>query len=130
MDAALPGAPRFAKLDEVSLNRKKSLSLSLTAWSKRTLVESSELGLDQLPMNWPNPFAAFSSPLGLGTGNAFMTGRRPVPAGFLPAPGPDEGPAPVPRIQRSGTKPAEAACGLAKRSPSYDTKKNVLSLPL
>jgi len=30
----------------------------------------------------------------------------------------------------SGTKPAAAGWGLARRSPSYDTKNNVLSLPL
>ena len=47
-EGLVPCDPRLAVLDGVSLNRKKSRSLSLTAWSKRTLTESSELGFDQL----------------------------------------------------------------------------------
>jgi hypothetical protein len=42
--------PRVAAVELVSLNRKKSFSWSFITWSNRTLVESSELGLDQLPM--------------------------------------------------------------------------------
>jgi hypothetical protein len=47
--------PRVAELEPVSLNRKKSLNLSFTTWSNRTLVELIELGLDQLPMYWAMP---------------------------------------------------------------------------
>ena len=67
-------APRVAELEVVSLKRKKSLSLSFTTWSNRTLVEFSEPGLDQLPMYWAIPFAASSIPFGLGRGNAFSAG--------------------------------------------------------
>src|SRR5947209_4099965 len=88
---------RVAVLEGVSLKRKNSLSLSLTAWSNRTLVESSELGFDQLPINCPVPFVASGTPLELGKGNAFITGRSGPAAGALP-----DGQAPVPRIQRSG----------------------------
>src|SRR6267154_4115970 len=123
------GDPRVAELEDVSLNRKKTLNLLFTRWSTRTLVESIEPGLDQVPMNWPNPFAASSSPLGLGSGNALIAGRSALPAGILPAPGPDVGHGAIPLMQRSGTGLAVAACGAVSRNPSYETKKNVLSLP-
>src|SRR5207249_3847852 len=79
----VPPAARVAVLELVSLNRKKSFTLSLTAWSNRTLVELIELGLDQLPMNWPIPFLASSSPFGLGTGKASIAGRSALAAGCL-----------------------------------------------
>src|SRR5437660_10979173 len=67
-----PGAvPRAEALDPVSLNRKNSLSLSLTTWSNRTLVESSEAGLDQLPL-YSAQTSQKSCPL--GTGKAFNMG--------------------------------------------------------
>src|SRR5947207_2320792 len=46
---------RNAALEVVSLNRKKSLTLSFTTWSKRTLVELIELGLDQVAMYSAKP---------------------------------------------------------------------------
>ena len=58
----------------MSLNRKKSLSLSFTTWSNRTLVELIEAGFDQLPMYWAIPFAASSIPLG------FAQERHSAPA--------------------------------------------------
>src|ERR1700722_3900580 len=105
---------RADELDVVSLNRKKSRSLSFTAWSKRTLVESIDAGLDQLPKNWPNPFLASSTPLGLGNGNALIAVRTALAAGFLP-----DGQAPIALMQRSGTKMSLlAACGAVRRNPS------------
>src|SRR6266851_8727863 len=95
-------SPRLAELDPVSANRKKSLSLSFTTWSNRTLVESMELGLDQLATYCAKPFAVSSGPL--GTGKAFNTGCN--------AAGADA------RIATSGTKLIEAGCGLVKRKPS------------
>src|SRR6266849_1035125 len=105
---------RAAEYEAVSLNRKKSLSLSFTTWSSRALVELIELGLDQVPINCAKPFAVSSGPL--GTGKAFNTGLRGVAAAAL--------------IAASGTKLIEAGCGLIRRSTSYETKKNVLSFPL
>src|SRR5207245_5675139 len=100
-----PGAvPRAEALDPVSLNRKKSLSLSLTTWSNRTLVESSELGLDQLPLNSAQP-SPKSCPL--GTGKAFNTGCSSAGAGLsLPVQV-----AACPRKQRFGTPKIAAGCG-------------------
>src|SRR5271157_5693051 len=56
---SIANAPRVVELEPVSLNRKKSLNLSLTTWSNRTLVEFSELGLDQPAMYWANPFCSW-----------------------------------------------------------------------
>src|SRR5260370_36529845 len=98
---------RLAELDPVSPNRKKSLNLSFTTWSNRTVVESSEPGLDQLAINCAKPFAVSSGPLGIG--NAFNTGLRGAGAAA--------------RKAASGTKLIEAGCGLVKRSAPYGAKK-------
>ena len=65
--------PKIAELEKVLLKRKNNRVLSLITWSNRTLVESMELGLDQLPMNWATPFAASSSgAFGVGSGKAVL----------------------------------------------------------
>src|SRR5258708_5072817 len=78
------------------------------------LAESRELGLDHVPMNCAMPFVVSSNPL--GTGNAFSTWFRGASA--------------LDRRVASGTKLVVAACGAARRNPSYETNKNVLSFPL
>src|SRR6266404_1446164 len=104
MLATTPGEddPRVVVLESVSLNRKNSLILSFTAWSKRTPVEFSEFGLDQVPMNSAMPFAASSNPF--GTGYVFSNWFR--------------GEGALVRKAASGTKLAAAGCGAVKRSPS------------
>ena len=57
----------------MSLNRKKSFSLSFTTWSRRILPESIALGFDQLPKKKDIPFAVLSMALGLCSGHAFST---------------------------------------------------------
>src|SRR2546423_5790058 len=110
--------------EPVSLTRKNSLTFSLTKWSSRTLVESIELGLDQLPMNWAQPSPRSCA---LGTGNALSTGCSAGSAGFSPVAAQALA---WPRKQRSGTGLIEAACGCISRKLSWETKKKVLSFPL
>ncbi len=78
------------------LNRKNSLSFSFTTWSNRALVELSEFGLDQLPINWAIPSPKFN-PFALGSGKAFSALFRGAGA--------------LARNAASGTKLAVAACG-------------------
>src|SRR6266478_2019061 len=109
-----PAAGRVAELDCVSLKRENSLSLSFITWSNRTLVESRELGLDQVAVYaarlscfWPvgghwgsvvgSQATKTSGPL--GTGKAWTTGWSALGAGFLP-----DTQALIPRMHRSGTK--------------------------
>src|SRR5437868_11873589 len=66
--------PRDPALEPVSLNRKNSFSLSLTTWSNRTLVESSELLFVQLAIYCAVLSDGLSIPPGVGKGKAFKTG--------------------------------------------------------
>ena len=70
-----------------------------------TLVESIELGLDQLPMNWAQPSPRSCA---LGTGNALSTGCSAASAGLSPVVAQALA---WPRKQRSGTGLIDAACG-------------------
>src|SRR2546430_13941511 len=99
----IDGGSRMDKSEPVSLNRKNSLSFSPTISSKRTLVESMELGFDQLALNGAKP-SPNSVPL--ATGKALRTGWMAGSAGTMPE---GQFAVLVPRKQSSGTPLMEAA---------------------